>query len=283
MRSGRAGGGRDRGWLVRWLSHARFVGGHLVQPREDPIHGLLVKLEEAATVFHDDQTDLPPQRVSRHDTEEATNICDNGAGGTATDLSRDVFGCGQIDDPRIDFRGGLVSGRDGAWLAAGWRALGIGRCGRLADWATGHLGFKCCGEVQAAGDASQDASDVGGAEAANDAGEVGGGGALLQPGGELFAVEDQGAEDAEEAAGAGGSVRRCGGRPIRIGGLAAGGRLGRHAEIMNIKATYVKENIHNEGWAPDVNHRRRGWQASGLRSGQAFARHDEAEWSARSV
>ncbi len=63
------------------------------------------------------------------------------------------------------------------------------------------------GAQQAAGDAREDARDVTGAEGAHDGGEVHGFAVLGERGGEFLAIVDQLADEAKEAAGAGGDVR----------------------------------------------------------------------------
>jgi len=166
--------------------------------------------------------------VTRHDAEVATDIGDDSADRAAADLGRDVRGCGQTGETWVGCGGAAVHGPGRARLAAGWGAVG-GRCDRLAGEAGGEPGFERGGTMQAAGDARDDFPDVEGAEVPRDVGEVGGGGALLQRGGELFAVVDQRADEAEEAVGTGGGVRG-GGRAILVGigavGLGGGGGWG---------------------------------------------------------
>jgi hypothetical protein len=79
---------------------------------------------------------------------------------------------------------------------------------------------------QAAGDASKDGGDIGGAEAAGELGEAWAVGALLKRVGELSAVIDQFADDAEDAADGGGHGRG-GPRWIGVHGWG-GGLVGRH-------------------------------------------------------
>ena len=101
--------------------------------------------------------------------------------------------------------------------------------------------------MQAAGDAREDQPDIDGAGVARDAGEACGGRVLLQRGGKLLAVVDELADEAEEEAGASGSVVG-GGRPIlgRIGGVGLGGGWrGGHERNKNInEGADVKEFFH---------------------------------------
>ena len=64
----------------------------------------------------------------------------------------------------------------------------------------GKAGFERRGAAQAAGDAGEDDREVGGAEGAGEEGEAWGRGALLNRAGELLAVVDQFADEAEDAA-----------------------------------------------------------------------------------
>ncbi|HXA22644.1 MAG TPA: hypothetical protein VNW90_10110, partial [Acetobacteraceae bacterium] len=127
---------------------------------------------------------------------------------------------GQVGETGVGGTGASVHGSGGARLARGWGAWGGwgGWGGRLAGEAAGQSGFERGGAKQAAGDAREDLPDVDGAEVPRDVGEVRGGGALLQRGGELPAVVDQRADEAEEAAGAGGLGKGwydgCGGHDL---------------------------------------------------------------------
>ena len=84
-------------------------------------------------------------------------------------------------------------------------------------------GFEGRGATQAVGDAGEDDGEVGGAEGSGEEREAWGGGALLNRAGELLAVVDQFADEAEDAAEAAGYG--CGG-PGRIGVCGWGGGLG---------------------------------------------------------
>ncbi len=91
-------------------------------------------------------------------------------------------------------------------------------------------GFQGRGAAQAIGDAGEDDGEIGGAEGSGEEGEAWGGGALLDGAGELLAVVDQFADDAEDAAEGGG--HGCVG-PGRIGVCGWGGRLGGHERNEN--------------------------------------------------
>ena len=112
----------------------------------------------------------------------------------------------------------------GAWSADGGHADGRWREVSAAGGATAQRGFEGRGATQAAGDAGEDGGEVGGAEGFGEEGEAWGGGALLDRGGELLAVVDQFADDAEDAAEAAGCV--CVG-PRWIGVRGSGRGVGR--------------------------------------------------------
>ena len=121
-------------------------------------------------------------------------------------------------------RSSAAACRGAARLARGLRAGGArGRGFRVR--AVGALEQPCLervGALQATGDGGQDQRDIGGAEAEFDGGEVGG--ALLQRCGQLPAVVDQLADQAEQAADRAGRVRA--GRNGRGLGDGGGGRGG---------------------------------------------------------
>jgi hypothetical protein len=144
----------------------------------------------------DDDLQFPPQRMARHDAEVAADVGDDGADGAAANPGCDLLGRGQADFrvyPRIKSGGGggrrlTVRG------SARWRGFGVyaGGCADDPD-------FECLGKEQAPGDAREDQGDIAGAE------RVGIG---AERGGDLPAVVDEPADEAEEAAGAAGSASR---------------------------------------------------------------------------
>src|SRR6185437_7781910 len=92
-----------------------------------------------------------------------------------------------------------------AWRTLGRRTRGPG----WHVWAGGQRGdpgLERAGAQQALGDAREDQADVARTEGAGDEAEVGAGGALLEGGGEFLAVVDELADEAEEAAEAGGPI-----------------------------------------------------------------------------
>ena len=194
--SGWAGAARCHGWRIWCRRQRRHDGGH----RHDAPACVHEQCGKAAVVGDDGDGDLMPQRMSRHDPEVPTDIGDNGADRTAANLGGDLAGRGQPGDARVG-RAGAAPRRPGsARLAKGWRAYG-NRRGRYAREAADQPGLERGGAMQAAGDARQDLRDVDGAEVAGEFGEVGGGGALLQRAGQLPAVIDECAHEAEEAPG----------------------------------------------------------------------------------
>ena len=91
-------------------------------------------------------------------------------------------------------------------LAAGSRTdAGVRSRPRAARWRS--LGFEGRGSAQAIGDAGEDDREVGGAEGSGEHGETWGGSALLDRAGELLAVVDQFADEAEDSAEGGGQGR----------------------------------------------------------------------------
>ena len=106
--------------------------------------------------------------------------------------------------------------RSGCWVgSAGPGAGGVnghmGRGGLAARMGAGvrslplsprwnRFGFEGGGAAQAIGDAGEDDGDVGAAERSGEVGGAWGGGVLLDRGGELLAIVDEFAEDAEDAA-----------------------------------------------------------------------------------
>jgi hypothetical protein len=117
-------------------------------------------------------------------------------------------------------------GSGGAWPAGGGLADGWWREVVAAGSAPAKRGFQGGGATQAAGDAGEDGREVGGAEGFGEQCETWRGSALVHCAGELPAVADQFADDAEDTA-EGGGHGRGGPRCIEIrgwgGGLGAGG------------------------------------------------------------
>ena len=107
------------------------------------------------------------------------------------------------------------------------RAAGAGRSSRGRRIQTVGAADEPClqrvGAVQAAGDASEDQRDVGGAEAASDGGGVGEG-APTDRGGEFAAVVDELVDEGEE-----------GRRTARLGGWIRGFGGGGHERDENMK------------------------------------------------
>ena len=178
--SGRPGAGCHREWQVGCRCCGTQGGGRIGQPDGEPLPGVLEQGGKVAAVFDDDQGEVAPQRVARHDPEVAADVGDDGAHRAAAHLGRDGLGRGQTGETRVGGTGAAVHGRGGAWLAAGWAARDGGRCGLLPGEAAGQPGLERCGAEQAAGDAREDFPDVEGAKVSRDIGGVGGGGALLQ-------------------------------------------------------------------------------------------------------
>ena len=121
----------------------------------------------------------------------------------------------------------------GAWPACGGHADRRRReipaaCGALAK-----PGFEGRGATQAIGDAGEDGREIAGAEGSREQGEAWGVSALLHRAGELLAVVDQFADQAEDAAEGGGDGRVV---PGRIG-MIRGWRGGLAAADMNERRT----------------------------------------------
>jgi len=128
----------------------------------------------------DDEAQVPPQRVVRHDAEIATDIGDDRADRPAADLGGDLLRRGQQGKTRVGRIGGLRGGWPGRTRCPlGRRARGRGWCFR-AGCQLHHPDFERVGAQQATGDAREDQRDVACAEGARDGGEVGVGGALLE-------------------------------------------------------------------------------------------------------
>ena len=108
----------------------------------------------------------------------------------------------------------------GAWPACGGHADGRWREVLAAGGAPAKPGFQGRGAAQAIGDAGEDDGEIGGAEGSGEQGEAWGGSALLDRAGELLAVVDQFADEAEDAADGGGDGRAG---PRRIGVRGWGG------------------------------------------------------------
>jgi hypothetical protein len=131
----------------------------------------------------------------------------------------------------------------GTWPAFGGQADGRRREVLAASSAPAKHGFQRGGAAQAVGDAGEDDSEIGGAEGYGEQGEAGGGSAALNRSGELPAVVDKFADDAEDAAESSGHGRAG---PNRIGFRGWGGGLGRggHEQNKNIRGGVMsRENI----------------------------------------
>ena len=118
----------------------------------------------------DDKAQFPPQRMARHDAEVTTDVGDDGADRPAADLGGDLRRGGQASEARVRLGGGGRGGRPGC------ARPGLRRSSRGRRIQTVGAADKPClqrvGAVQAAGDASEDQRNVGGAEAAYDGGAV---------------------------------------------------------------------------------------------------------------
>ena len=117
---------------------------------------------------------------------------------------------------------GLTAERD-VGPGCGGYADGRGREVLAACRAPAERGFQGRGAPQAIGDAGDDGGEIGGAEGSGEESEAWGGGAKLDGAGELLAVVDQFANEAENAAEAAGHVNIG---PGRIGGCGWGRWLG---------------------------------------------------------
>jgi hypothetical protein len=100
-------------------------------------------------------------------------------------------------------------------------------------------GFQRRGAAQAIGDAGEDDGEIGGAEGSGERGKAWGGSALVDRAGDLPAVVDQFADEAEDAAEGGG---HCRAGPGRIGMWGWGGRLGLgiHGRNKNMKEAHCQ-------------------------------------------
>ena len=122
-------------------------------------------------------------------------------------------------DPRIKFEGG--GGRRLAVQgSARRRGFGVyaGGCADDPD-------FECLGKEQAPGDAREDQGDIAGAERA---------GVAAERGGELPAVVDEPADEAEKAAGAAG---------FGVGGLSGGRAPGEHRTAVRVKELFPGRDL----------------------------------------
>ena len=131
--------------------------------------------------------------MARHDAEVATDVGDDGADRATADLGGDLLGRGYADRsgelvaPATP-RGGSGGGRS-AVAGSAWRR----RFGVQSGGGAGDPGFERLGTEQATGDAREDQGDVAGAERVR---------IVTERGGELPAVVDELADEADEAAGA---------------------------------------------------------------------------------
>ena len=180
-----------------------------------------------------------PIEMAGRDAEVAADIGDDGADRAATHLGGDFLFRGQACEARVlGVVGGLGFGLgvrrcdlpSGARPAYGGQADGRWREVPAAGGALAEPGFQRRGAAQATGDAGEDDGEVGGAEGSGEQGEAWGGGALLHRAGELLAVVDQFADEAEDAAEAAGHGRAG---PRRIGVRGWGGGLGRGGHERN--------------------------------------------------
>ena len=216
----------------------------------------VIEEAEAAAAIHDDgDVDFVPEpsfEVAGRDAEIAADIDDDGADGPAAHLLGDFFLGGEACETRVL---GGIGGPGvrrcglpyGAWRTHGGQADGRHRQFLAALDAAAQPGFQHCGATQATGDTGEDDREVGSAEGTDEPGKARGAGALLDRDGELLAVVDQFAHEAENAAEAGGRVRAG---PGRIGLRGWGGKLegGGHERNKNINGEgAVKEKSPHHG------------------------------------
>ena len=147
-----------------------------------------------------------PIEVAGRDAEVAADIDDDGAdraGGAPPRRFPPPWAGVRGAGPRVGSVGpgvrrcGLPCG---AWRAHGGQADGRRREVLAARGAPAEPGFQGRGATQAIGDAGEDDGEIGGAEGPGEQGKARGGGALLDRAGELLAVVDQFADEAEDAA-----------------------------------------------------------------------------------
>ncbi len=211
----------------------------------------LDEANEAAAIHYDCVVDLVPEcpiEMAGRDAEITADIDDDRADRTAAHLGGDFLLGGEVRETR-DFAAvgalgfGLGIGRlnlpCGARPWRGGRADGRRAQVRPARGTPAQSDFQGRGEAQAIGDASEDGSDIGGAEGSGELGEARDGGTLLNRDGELLAVVDQFADEAEDAADAGGYVRAG---PVWIGirGRGGGLRAGVHERNKNAKERFCQ-------------------------------------------
>jgi hypothetical protein len=145
--------------------------------------------------------------MARQDAEIAADIGDDSTDRPAADLGGDLLRRGQRGKARV----GLAVWPDGcrpglAWCTLCRRARGLGwplRARRQRH----NPGLERVGEEQTAGNSREDQRDIACTEGQRDGGEVGVGGALLEGGGELLAVVDELAHQAEEVGEPAGPIR----------------------------------------------------------------------------
>jgi len=241
-RSGRTGGERWQSRRRRGPSGLRTVGEVAGAEGEHPLLQVPEEAGEASAVHDDGVAEFVPEcpvEMAGHDAEIMADIGDDGADRPATHLGGDFLLGGQARETRVlggigtlGFRLGVrqrdlpCRARPGRGRQAdGRRREVLAACGAPAE-----PGFQCGGTAQAIGDAGEDDREIGGAEGSGEQGEAWGGSAKLNRAGELLAVVDQFADDAENAAD---GARDGAARPMGIGVRGGGGGLGVDAHERN--------------------------------------------------
>jgi len=160
--------------------------------------------------------------LPRYDAEIETDIDEDGADRAVTVVGGNLLERGLV--VRIQDRGARLSG--GARLACGGRAEGTGLDVAAAGGAVLEPLFERGGSEKAAGDAGENQGDVfaaeDGGEEAEEGEEVRDGGVLVEGFGEILAVGDERADDAEDL----GDARGHG--PMGVVGFGRGGGGGGH-------------------------------------------------------
>ena len=166
-----------------------------------------------AAVLVDGAVQFAPQRMGRVDAEVAADVGEDGADGLTAHLGGDLVWCGQLREMGIYVGGldlglgrrrrlGIAPERAARRAPVRCRGFGLG-FGVEAAGGAADLILEEAGALQALCDAREDDGDVTDAEIADQVGRVGGGGgALAESVGEVLAIVDEPADEAEQAAGA---------------------------------------------------------------------------------
>ena len=253
-RSGRTGGGCRRSRRCRGPSGVRAVGVVAGAEANSRLFRFAEEAGEAAAIGDDGVAEFVPEcpvELAGRDAEVAADIGDDGADRAATHLGGDFLFRGQAGEARVlGVVGGLGFGLgvrrcdlpSGARPAGGGLADGRRREVLAAGGALAKPGFQSRGAAQAIGDAGEDDGEIGGAEGSGEQGEAWGGSALLNRAGELPAVVDQFADEAEDAAEGGGHGRVGPGR-IGVRGWGGGWGGGGHERNKNTREEVLSRKI----------------------------------------